>query len=49
MVFNELTPEQRAEALAKAQQARAEQTAFNKANEHTMEEVWKMCMGEDYK
>lgn len=34
MAFNEMTPEQRAEALAKAQQARAEQTAYNKANEH---------------
>lgn len=34
MSFNELTPEQRAEALAKAQQARADKAAFNKANEH---------------
>lgn len=34
MAFNEMTPEQRAEALAKAQQAVRDKAAFNKANEH---------------
>lgn len=34
MTFGQMTPEQRAENIAKAQQAALDKTAFNKANEH---------------
>lgn len=34
MTFGEMTPEQRAENIAKAQEARLATAAFNKANEH---------------